>query len=172
MHLKLDKEEKELIYGGITYSGFTITKDGQIRNVRKNRVYKLSKSPSGYLMVYLPMGHRGSVKGVRVHKAVAETYLPNPDKLPIVHHKDGNRGNPSLENLEWVTNKQNVYYAHEEARKKNELYNNKKLLEDEVRNIRCAVANGSSLGKEAKKYGVSKVTISNLVKYKTYRNVL
>ena len=46
----------------------------------------------------------GKKKYVRVHRLIAETLLPNKDNLSMVNHKDGNKLNNSLDNLEWCTN--------------------------------------------------------------------
>ncbi|MHC5373615.1 HNH endonuclease [Enterococcus sp. LJL120] len=48
-----------------------------------------------------------------IHRLVAETFLPNPDNLPVVNHIDGNKGNPKLTNLEWVTFSDNAIHAFE-----------------------------------------------------------
>lgn len=73
---------------------------GNIRLVKWKRTAKLTKS-NGYLQFGLH----------RVHRMVAETFIPNPNNLPEVNHKDGNRCNNRVDNLEWVTTKQNVTHA-------------------------------------------------------------
>ena len=58
--------------------------------------------PSGYLRVYLrcPDGKR---RDIYVHRLVAETFIPNPDNLPIVNHVDSDRTNNDVANLFWCT---------------------------------------------------------------------
>ncbi len=58
-----------------------------------------------------------SVKGVgkkkKVSRIIAQTFLDNPDNLPVVNHKDGNKRNNSVNNLEWCTMKHNNIHAYE-----------------------------------------------------------
>lgn len=162
---------KNLIYGGYTYDNFLINENGEIKNTKTNHKYKNSTGKSGYLMVYLPLGKRGKIKAIRVHKAVAETFLPNPKNYPIVHHKDEDRANPKVENLEWTTSKGNTEYHLIEASKKTEFYNNRKLTQENVRFIRKQSGN-ISRNKMAKMFGVSKTTITNITKGYLYQNII
>lgn len=63
----------------------------------------------GYLRVYL--SKNGKVSKKYIHRLVAETFIPNPNNLPQVNHIDGNKKNNNVNNLEWVTSKENIIHA-------------------------------------------------------------
>lgn len=70
----------------------------------------LRQADSGrYMQVYLSVNGKGKSKSV--HRIVAEAFIPNPDNLPQVNHKDENRYNNHVDNLEWCTHKYNVNYG-------------------------------------------------------------
>lgn len=47
-----------------------------------------------------------------LHKVLAETFIPNPMNHPCVNHKDGNKHNNSIDNLEWVSKSEDLKHAH------------------------------------------------------------
>lgn len=55
----------------------------------------------------------GKDKRYKVHRLVAEHFIPNPDNLPQVNHKDGNKHNNNINNLEWVSQSDNMKHAYE-----------------------------------------------------------
>lgn len=55
----------------------------------------------------------GKAKAYLIHRLVAEVFVPNPDGLPCINHKDGDKSNPHPENLEWCTHQQNMRHAAE-----------------------------------------------------------
>lgn len=71
----------------------------------KTIILKTFQQNSGYLVATLNGG-----KKMLVHRLVAEAFLENPDKKPYINHKDGDKTNNNLGNLEWVTPKEN--YNH------------------------------------------------------------
>lgn len=57
----------------------------------------------------------GVRKGLLVHRIVAKAFIPNPNNLPEVNHKDNNTSNPCASNLEWVTRKENMKQCFEKC---------------------------------------------------------
>jgi hypothetical protein len=55
----------------------------------------------------------GKKRTYKLHREVAKAFIPNPDNLPQVNHRDGNKNNNCVANLEWVTNRENAYHAIE-----------------------------------------------------------
>ena len=85
---------------------YEITKDGKVINKKWGwREVKPQPNGKGYLRVHI------AGKSRFVHRLVAEKYIPNPENKPQVNHKDGNKLNNSVENLEWVTNLENRKHA-------------------------------------------------------------
>ena len=75
----------------------------------KERIMKGLDNGHGYLFVQLCKD--GKVENCRINRLVAMAFLPNPDNLPEVNHKDKIRTNNKVENLEWCTTKYNVEYS-------------------------------------------------------------
>lgn len=56
------------------------------------------------------------MRTLMVHRIVALTFIPNPTALPVINHKDGNKLNNNVENLEWVTHSGNTIHARDELK--------------------------------------------------------
>lgn len=85
------------------YDFYYATKDGKIFNKMKNEFCVLYKSSNGYMQVSI----NGKIK--KVHRLVALAFIPNPDNKPIVNHINGFKHDNSFFNLEWVTQKENMF---------------------------------------------------------------
>ncbi len=91
--------------------GYFVSSEGKVRH--GERMLKPCKSTMGYWAVW--------IKGLTrtVHRLVAEAFVPNPDSLPEVDHRDGDKANNTAYNLEWVTrseNRKRAYGRGEKAR--------------------------------------------------------
>ena len=76
----------------------------------KEKIKTQSVKDNGYLIVSLYKNNKSSQK--YVHRLVAEAFIPNPDNLPEVNHKDGNKQNNCINNLEWCTSKENNWHRY------------------------------------------------------------
>lgn len=75
---------------------------------RFGKVLKQGTNPNGYKYVNLSKGSKAY--SARVHRLVAEAFLDNKDNLPCINHKDENKANNAVENLEWCTFQYNLTY--------------------------------------------------------------
>ena len=81
------------------------------RNMNVVRDLYLKPHNKGYLQVEL--SKNGRKKMITVHRLVAMTFIPNPNELPTVNHKDENKHNNNVENLEWCTTSYNTSYSRD-----------------------------------------------------------
>lgn len=81
----------------------------QIINTKKGLIKKQQVS-KGYLKVKLNKNSKS--KWFLVHRLVAQAFIPNPENKPQVNHKDGNKFNNCVENLEWNTNSENQLHSY------------------------------------------------------------
>ena len=135
-----------------------------------------SANKSGYMYVVLTKDCIR--KSCKVHTLVAKAFLPNPENKPVVHHRDCNRSNNHVENLEWATHQENTAYAVQKGS-----YSKKygcdnplsKLSADDVRFIRkYYIPRHREFGTNAlsRKFNVSKNTILNVINHETYKAII
>lgn len=107
---------------------YQINTEGQVKN-SKGKILSQSISNNGYYRVHLC--RNGKAKWYAVHKLVAQTFIPNPLHLPEVNHKDENKLNNNVDNLEWCDSKYNTNYGTRNKRisetKTNNTYNTKQV---------------------------------------------
>jgi hypothetical protein len=94
------------------------------------RVLKPKKDKDGYLEVNLYL-ERKIAKMHKIHRIVAKEFIPNPKNKPQINHKNGIKSDNKIENLEWVTGKENVQHA---IRKKLYTSNMKKINQFSIEN--------------------------------------
>lgn len=102
-----------------------------MRNVSTGKILKTSLLKSGYYGVCISLGSRKKKKLIKIHKAIAETFIPNINNYPCINHKDGNKLNNNIKNLEWCSNKENVIHAY-----KNGLINTMKTSGENNKNCK------------------------------------
>lgn len=98
------------VYEGL----YQVSNYGRVKSLnyhltKKEMVLKASPDCGGYLKVVLYKN--GKRKHFLVHRLVAEAFLPNPDNLPQINHKDEDKTNNIVENLEWCDVRYNINYG-------------------------------------------------------------
>jgi hypothetical protein len=103
---------KRLIYQGKDYGDlYLVSNTGEIKGVKTGKIRKKNVNHEGYYFVACSLGSRDNKITFKVHKAVAETFIDNIDNYPVVNHIDGNKLNNNVENLEWVTYRENTLHV-------------------------------------------------------------
>lgn len=92
------------------FENYEVSPDGIVRNTKRDIVKASKDDRKGYRQVSLY--RNGKEHHRKVHRLVAEAYIPNPDNKPCINHKDGNKLNNSVDNLEWVTYSENTIHAY------------------------------------------------------------
>lgn len=88
-----------------------ISDEGTVFSFVSNRLIKLEKESTGYIRVTL--WNRDNGKHFLVHRLVAKAFIENPENLCQINHKDGNKTNNMVSNLEWCNRQQNMKHAYD-----------------------------------------------------------
>lgn len=120
------------------YEGFyEVSNTGKIRSAyRYRRILKPMISNAGYERVDLFKNKNR--KQFSVHRLVAMTFIDNPDQKPFVNHKDENKTNNSVDNLEWVTHVENCHYGTAIARRTEHLDYSKRHINNAGQILACS----------------------------------
>lgn len=99
------------------YEGlYVVSSKGNVFSLRTNKVLKQHKDVYGYARVCLQRTNRKDVRHFYVHRLVAENFLEKVEGKSFVNHKDENKLNNCVENLEWCTHVENMNYGTRNAR--------------------------------------------------------
>lgn len=100
------------------FNYYDVTPDGRVFSFRSGKELLGCVDSDGYKKVSPRIN--GVKYQLKIHRLVAIKYLPNPNNLPQVNHKDGNKFNNHVENLEWCNAKHNINHAHQTGLSTNE----------------------------------------------------
>ena len=158
------------------YEGlYMVSNQGRVKSIRGNRVLKKRLTYDGYVKVTLTVDYKAVDK--RVHRLVAEAFVPNPNELETINHIDGNKENNDASNLEWCDRHEQMQHAYSLGLKKplagvkNPIA---KLTEDDIRYIRANYKRQSrEFGTVAlgRKFGVDNSIIGKIVRGISYKDV-
>ena len=149
---------------------YEINSQGEIKSIKTGKLLKQVNSWNGYLRVNLY--RKGVRKGFMVHRLVAENFISNPNSLPEVNHKDFNKANNEVDNLEWCSKQENMDHAKAGGvlvAFRGEQNTTSKLKEKEIEKIR--VITGRKLREIAEEFGVSVRTIVRVRQKESWKHI-
>lgn len=154
------------------YEGlYQVSNIGRVKSLNYNhtnqeKILKYGIDTSGYRVITLWKNRKGKTK--TVHRLVANTFIPNPNNYPIINHKDENKQNNSVDNLEWCTYKYNLGYnkhGYNEENLKRRMINNQMKNSKKVKCITTGEI-FESITEASRKYNIDKSSISKVCKGK------
>ena len=153
---------------------YQVSNYGRVKNKLTNKILNIATTKKRYCQTTVSLGSRNNYKIIRIHRAVAELFIPNPNNLPQVNHIDGDKTNNKVDNLEWCDNSHNVRHAYSQGLMiptRGDLHGMAKLTAEEVNQIKKEYkpySHDANMAKLAQKYNVSVGAISNIVTGKSW----
>ncbi len=158
--------------------GYQVSDKGEIRSFKtasgKPKTLSQYKEKNGYMRVHI--SNNGVPKHLSVHREVAKAFLSKPSFKDMINHKDGDKTNNDVWNLEWCTQSENLIHAYKnglrEYDKKGEMHHNSKLTETDVIEIKKEIKLGERYQYEiANDYNVDPSVISDIKRGKLWPHV-
>lgn len=137
--------------------------NGQLRTLNykgsKGRIeiFKPAYDAKGYLRTAFVIN--GKPKTIKVHRIIARVFVPNPENKPQVNHINGIKDDNRAENLEWVTNRENVIHAYDNnltKLKSGDKHHRCKYSDELIQRAYNEFKNGTPKRELARKYGFSR----------------
>lgn len=154
---------------------YLVSSWGRVFNKVGNFFPKMRIDEKGYLVIGIDTHYDNWKDGngfrstsVRVHRLVAMTFIDNPQQKETVNHKDLNKLNNLVSNLEWMTNEENVKHAYDNEARNSRGY--KYFTREEINEIRTKHQNGVMISVLAREYSKDVKTISNIVNHVSYKD--
>jgi hypothetical protein len=135
--------------------GYEISNLGGLR--RTTVIYLKTQISAGYERITI--GGRGIYKAALIHRLVGKAFIDNPLKKPQINHKDGNKLNNRVDNLEWATRSENQLHAYRNKLQLDSIggvHWSARLTEEDFIEIRNKLDNGYSMTQLAKELNMSR----------------
>ena len=149
------------------YIGIEVSNLGRVRkNTRKHHndvISEFCKDRDGYCRCTVQKLD-GKKSSQPVHRLVAKAFIPNPENKSCVNHKDNDRTNNRVDNLEWVTPKENVYHSF--------VFGKRKVLKEVQRTTMLTDFQVSQIAKLRTIYSVNQISQLFNIKYSTLKNII
>lgn len=155
------------VYG---FDDYLCNEQGEIYSLKRNKIMKTHNDKDGYKQLRLTI-EKGKAITVKVHRLIAQTFIPNPENKPCVNHKNGNKKDNTVANLEWCTTKENNTHARQTGLLNDCGVNNSRAVcnEETLKEIRTLIAEGKGNTEIEKITGISNKVISNIRRGRNYK---
>lgn len=153
---------RPVVYKGITFNKYLIDESGMIYNKITGRMIKPWDDMRGYLVVELMSDNNIAIK-VKNHLASAHTWIGPQEPGMIVNHINGNKHDPSRDNLEYISQRENVAHAQQ-------LIKNKEYISEEKYNTIINDSKTMSLIDVARKNSLNTWIVRDILRGKTYNH--
>jgi hypothetical protein len=152
---------------------YEVSNLGRVKsNGQRKTILKPTINSKGYHRIGLMLGSKK--KNYRVHRLVALAFIPNPDDKPEVNHKDGNKDNNVVDNLEWSTHSENVQHSFDNNlnHTKGEGSHKAKLTEEDVLEVRKLYDTGKYTHRElGKMFDVNHSLVGKIVRRENWKHI-
>ncbi len=152
-----------MVWKKIENSNYVLNERGEVKNIRTGYKIKYQIDNKGYARVKIVCNGKG--KSYKIHKLVARYFIGETPIGCVVSHKDNDKLNNRLENLEYITQTENSKRAYDD------LLFDSILEKNDIKNIIILYVQGLSPHHIAKLYGVSRNTIRDILRGKTWKSV-
>ena len=154
------------------YEDYLVTIFGDVYSLKSNKWLKQFNNGYGYSFTNLCKN--GKEKTKYVHRLVAKTFIPNQDNKPQVNHKDGNKQNNCIDNLEWVTHSENMKHAFKIGLESNQgiKNGNSKLTENDVLTIHGLCLSEMKQKEIGILFNASRLCIQNIISGKNWKHLI
>jgi len=156
------------------YEDYLVSEEGKVFSTKRSEIKEIAQSVQRkYYAVKLRVD--GKVVHTFTHRLVAATFIGNPENKEFVNHKDGNKLNNHVSNLEWVTRQENVDHTmlNGLVPAMVGVKNGRAILEEyQVVEIYSRLLQGEKSADLAKEFGFEKTTIGNIKRRKEWKHVL
>lgn len=160
----------------VGFEGYLVSNFGRIYSQRRKHTNGGFRVSQTNLKGYKHVGFtkNGRAVTVTIHRMVAMAFLNNPDNLPSINHKDGDKSNNFASNIEWCTHLENLTHAFDNGLRvpvKNEEHWNSKLKCSDIHVIRNRLSCGDMIKSVAQDFGVSAACISAIKNGRSWVNI-
>lgn len=145
------------------FDNYLCNEQGQIYSLISKKIMKTHNDKDGYQQLRMTI-KKGKAVTVKAHRLIAQTFLPNPENKPHINHKDGNKMNNAVSNLEWCTAKENNKHARKVGLLNDCGINNSRAVCDQkmLDKIRQLISEGKTNTEIEKITGISNGVVSHI----------